>query len=487
MSVFGSERIKSDLIWYLAGAVLPSVVMLIRTPVFTRHFSPLEYGQYTIVYLTFLYLSALKIEWIRTSIWRYYLKYKRQKKLGRFWNTVSSFFLLSSFLVGMVAVGWYLFSANAGIRAMILWGAGNIITQELVTILLITKRIEGRSGYYNIVNSSKTGLTFGLLLLLAFQFDVNITSFFIAPVLVNLVYLLVLLPGSQFRFFPGISTISRSDAQRFVYYGFAGTVSTLSTFLLTTADRWIINYFWGLEKTGIYNQTFMLGQMSIMAFITILNASLNPYLINNLEREKNKADYHTGIAYKWFFYIVFPITVYVTIYPNEIANILLGEEFREAWHVIPFIAIAFFIEGTNHFSTIKLKFINRLKYLYTGVVVALIINVVLNIYVVQHYSYFFAAYSTVFSYLFLFCYYYLSAKSNYFHRSDFRRFYAIIIIVLSIQVALHILFRNWIFTAMSNHLAFSVAEGVVFAATYVLVTFRISPLREKNSVKDKYH
>ncbi len=479
---YGTDRIRKDLLWYVAGAFMPMAVLLLRSPVFTRVFSPEEYGQYTLVYLIFLYLSALKLEWIRTSIWRYYLKYKKRGIIKRFHHAVSAFFIISAASILLVTAIWFLLTPNNNIKPLILFGAANLLTQELITILMITHRIEGRSGFYNIVNSTRTAGGFILLLILTFGLDFGISAFFLAPAVVNAAFLVFLLYRSSFTLFPDFSVIARNDLKRFVNYGFAGTLTMLATFLLISSDRWIINHFHGLDKTGIYNQTYMLGQMSIMAIITVLNAAFNPYLINNIEKNKKSTDTYVSNTFRWYFYIIFPMAVYISLYAQEIATLLLGPDFREAWHIIPLIAFGFMLDGLCHFSSIKLKFFNRLRLLYLGVFIATMVNLSLNLYLIPRMAYTIAAYTTLFSYLVLFVFYYLSASSNYLHTPKNRKFLLVIAGIMVAQVLIHIIVKPYL--PAYHPFILAGAEFVVFALLYFALTYPLSPFKEKTLEND---
>lgn len=478
INIYSSQRIKHDLLWYLIGAMLPMLVLLLRSPIYTRVFTPAEYGQYTLVYLVFLYLSTIKLEWIRTSIWRYYLKYKKQALLNRFWQTVSTFFVASAILIFVFSALWVLVSDNALVKLLVAYGAIHLISQELLTIILITKRIEGKSAFYNLINGSKTMISFLLLLALTFVYDFGIPAFFLSIAAVNIIYLIFLLPRSKFTFLPRPALIERNDLKRFFGYGFAGTLTMASTMLLISSDRWIINWFWGMEKTGIYNQTYMLGQMSIMAISTVINASFNPYLINNIERNKRSSDQYIGNAFKWYIYIVLPLAVYISLYAHEVATVMLGPEFREIWDIIPLITFAFLLDGLCHFSSIKLKFFNRIRFLYIGVLIAAFINIFLNFLLIPSIGYKIAAYTTFASYVFLFLFYYFSATSTYFHNPKIARFVLAIGSVLAIQLVVHFLAKPAF--AAYNPLVVALVEGALFATMYLVITYRISPFKSNN-------
>lgn len=475
INIYSSQRIKHDLFWYLIGAILPMMVLLLRSPIFTRVFSPGEYGQYTLVYLVFLYLSAIKFEWIRASIWRYYVKYKKQSLLVRFRQTVSTFYIASSLLIILFSAVWFFFTNDATTKLLIACGAASILTQELITTALIIRRIEGESVFYNLINGSKTMISFLILLLMAFVFDFGIHSFFLSTAIINFIYLIFLLPKSIFILPLRPALIEKHDIKRFFGYGFAGTLTVGATLLLNSTDRWIIYLFWGIEKTGIYNQTYVLGQMSIMAISTVINAAFNPYLINNIERNRKSAELFIGNACMWYIYIVLPIAVYISIYSHEISRVMLGPEFREIWSIIPIITFAFLLDGLCHFSSIKLKFFNRIKILYLGVLIAGFMNITLNFLLIPVMGFTIAAYTTLLSYLFLFLYYYFSAHSKYLHNRKNRRFLLIIALVLACQVVFHFLTKP-VF-AHFNALYVALIEGAVFAAVYFVATFRVSPIK----------
>ena len=70
-----------DLSWYLLGTLIPMGIGFIKTPVFTRYFTPEEFGYLGLITITFSYISVFLYSWLSGCLWRYYNAYKEKKDL----------------------------------------------------------------------------------------------------------------------------------------------------------------------------------------------------------------------------------------------------------------------------------------------------------------------------------------------------------------------------------------------------------------------
>jgi len=467
MESYSSKRISKDLLWYMAGSLVPIITLLFRSPIYTRVFSPEEYGKYTLVYLVFTYLSAVIFEWIRVVVWRYYLKYEKRGLLLRFWRSISLMIYTSIVIVIVSTLIWWWNTEDVVTQKLILFGAWHTITLELYICLLIVYRIKGKSSFYNIYNSFRIGISFIFLLWLTFIRDFGIEAFFLSSAIFNTIFLLPLIWKSSLQYIPSVKWVNVNDLKRFFNYGLSGGITTLITFFLVSGDRWVINHFWGLGKTGIYNQVFALAQMSIVNVITIVQASLNPYLFTNLEKKGAFMDHYLAAGFKWFVIIITPLVFYITLFSFSIGMILLGPDFRVAWHLIPIVAWAFYFDGAANFSSLKLRFSNRLK-LIVGVVAAVtVINFSLNILLVPLVGYNIAALTTLISYIIMFMWYYFSARSNFITNGGNGKLILKITAVLLSQLIIHLLLDLFIYESIEIWQA--IVEGLIFASLYFIV------------------
>ena len=91
-----SKGFLTDMGWYLGGAVVPMVVGFFKTPIFTRYFTPEEYGYLGLIMITFSYISIFLYSWLSSCLWRYYNAYKLKNDLKTLYSNLLGIFLIAS-------------------------------------------------------------------------------------------------------------------------------------------------------------------------------------------------------------------------------------------------------------------------------------------------------------------------------------------------------------------------------------------------------
>jgi O-antigen/teichoic acid export membrane protein len=185
-----SKSIVTDAFWYFVGAMIPMLVLFIRSPIYTRIFTPAEYGYYSLVNITFTYLSSLSFAWLTNCAWRYYLQYKNNNRIDNYNQILSVLFICSSIILFLISIIWVFITDNQLLRRLIIYGYIYFSTNELITFAVVPIRIEGKARKYNIINSARAIISFGLLLSLTFIAHIGIDAFFLAGAIVNLAFLL---------------------------------------------------------------------------------------------------------------------------------------------------------------------------------------------------------------------------------------------------------------------------------------------------------
>lgn len=464
------------------GVALPMLTLLVRSPIYTRIYTPELYGKYTLIYITFTYLSSLFYNWITSSGWRYYLKYKRQKKKEVYGRIILLLYFISTIVLFIITIIWSLRTVDLFQKKLIIYGFLFALTQELVNTLLIPMRMESKAKEFNLLSSGRAVLSFGLLLLMTFKLNFKIEAFFIAPVLVNGIILIVLIYFSRNIFLNQATKLNvrlvKLHIFRFIKYGLSTFIYNTGMFLLNSADRYIILLFAGYEKVGIYNQTYNISQLSIAAIFAAINAAYNPLLLGNLDKKPNQSDTILSKSIFLAIYTSAPFVLLLSFYAKEISDILLGAEFREAHLLMPFIFMSSFLSGLSHYASVKLKFLNKLKELIIAAVLASLINILSNLILVYFINYRVAAYTTLFSYTLMFIYLFVKSGINPFRYSEFNFQALRLIIILALISFVHFGIRALNVFAGINEVYFSIGEGVVLLFIFCLGTWHFSPYRK---------
>ena len=387
----------------MVGTMVPMAVMFLRTPIYTRYFSPAEYGEYTLVYVVNSYISVFAFQWIINNIWRFYLKYKRSGQYLHFKQSIFILFITTTISSFIVILLWILTISSIENQMLIFSGFLFILSESVFAIITVPMRINGYSVKYNSIQSLKVVISFLLLLALTFIATLRIEAFFIAPFLINLIIIVSLL--LKVKFGELIHVKIRSvipHLSRFLKYGYAMVIFNALSLFLVAGDRLLINWFEGTSHLGVYNQTYNIAQVTIVALFGVFNAAINPYVLPSLEKKDRNVNQRIVKLFNLTILVLLPLTVVLSIFSEEISIILLGPDFRDMWEYLPFVFFGSFMLGASHLAIIKLKFLMKTKVLIKIAFWAFVINLSSNLVLIPLYGYKIATVTTLFSYLFQF-------------------------------------------------------------------------------------
>lgn len=469
ISGLNKRRFVQDMTWYLAGTIVPMGIGFVKTPIFTRYFTPEEYGYLGIVTITFSYISIFLYSWLAGCLWRYYNAYKNKNDLKSLYSNLLLIYVGSSLLMFVAAGTWYMFAETLLVKQLIILSFFQFLLKELIGLFLIVVRLEGKAKKYNLIHSSRAILSFVVLYIMTFVLNYRITSVLISSIIIDFSVLVLIILLSREGVTVSIKSISRKVLNLLFRFGSVGLVSNFFFLLITSSDRYIIALYYDMSEVGIYNQVYNISQLSVVALVTVFFNTINPKL--NKELEINFEKSNKLISNYLFVYLLFglPIITYLCIFPKQIAYILLGPEFRSGYFIMPYIFIAAFFYGLFLFIEIKFKFADKLKNIAIGVILASIVNISLNFAMIPKYGYQWAAISTMISYMVILLYFYLQDSVGFFRNKYYLRKTAVFILILFIQVMID----YWIRTMYYLNIWQTILEGIIFLMIYLIINYKI--------------
>jgi len=483
MSAESNSELKSgqslfrDFSWYLLSSFFPLLVGFVKTPVFTRHFGTEDFGNLGIVQVTFSYLGMLLFSWIASILWRYYQKYKLQKCPEVLFGNLMIFFGISLILLALVSGTWYALETKPLIRTLILVSFGHLIFSQLVMGYLVVVRLEARARLYTIVQSVRAILSFLTSLYLVFVQGQSISALITGLLLIDGLFLVLLVLWNpirlRFRFSP-----SSSNWKELFSYGMGGLVMNLSILSLNLSDRYVILASEGLSSVGIYDQVYKISQLSVMALVTVFFNTINPGLFKELEKDLNSSLKSMSGYLLGFVGLGLPLVVYLSMFSEEISNVLLGAAFRGAHAIMPFVFFAAFFQGLSNFWELRMKFSDRMRLLSQVFLAGALINLFLNLWLVPIYGYQWAAISTLITYMLLVFFLFIQ------ERHLIRAFYGHVhklrnpLLVLVLQVIIFAFVDNF-----EPSMPVRIAIGLIFVLSYGWIVKNSSILWKNKAAK----
>ncbi len=459
------------------------LVGFVRSPIYTRIFTPEEYGYYSLVFITYSYLSIAFYSWLLSSFWRFYIKYKNNnQQIHLYTNTYIIYIICTLFLAGITLI-WCISIDSAIIKKLVLFSFLHFTTNELISLILIRIRIEGKTLAYNTLQGLRVLISFGLLLYLTFISDYRIEAFVISSSIVNALFLIIII---SFTYKPvkfKLSHISFKHQKTLLLYGVMSIIVNLSIVVLATSDRYIIKIFDSTDSVGIYNQVYNISSISIAALINVFMATINPVLLNELENNYKDSGKLIKQFIGLYIYLLLPLTVYMSLFSKQVSIILLGEKFRVGYMMIPWIMLSSLLYGLTHFNETILKFANAYRKIIFGFLTVTMLNIGLNFIFVPAFGYKSAAITNFACYLALYIYFYKKSSIKYFDLFGGRGYLKPALYILVSQVIFDMFIRHVI--KINLNVVYSVLEGLVFLLLYILLTLKNNPLVYYKQAGDK--
>ena len=177
------------------------------------------------------------------------------------------------------------------------------------------------------------------------------------------------------------------------------------TYLIATLLSWIdtfaIGYFKSTYDVGIYNAAIPLA--ALVYFVPNLFMQLFAPLINknySLKKTNLIKDLSQQIG-KWIFILNFPLVMIMLFFPGVIINFLFGAQYFPAATSLIFLTLGYLVYSQFTPSFHMLNMMKKSKLSLLNIIISLIINVILNIFLVPKYGINGAAFSTMISFIIL--------------------------------------------------------------------------------------
>jgi len=434
-----------------------------KTPIFTRYFTPEEYGFLGLITITFSYFSIFLYSWLASCLWRYYNAYKNKNDLKNLYSNLFFIYLGASIVLLIIAGIWYATAENPLVKQLIVLSFFLYFIKEFIGLYLIVIRLEGKALTYNLIHSGRAVLSFGLLYVMTFVYHQRITSVLLSSIYIDIVVLIFILLFVRKNLAFSIRSISRKTLMVLYRFGSIGLIANFCFLLISSSDRYIIALFCTVDDVGIYNQVYNISQLSVVALVTVFFNTVNPKL--NKELEVNFEGSNQLSSNYLFVLLLFglPIITYFSLFSKQIAYVLLGEEFRGGYTIMPYVFISAFLYGLFLFIEIKFKFAEKLKDIAIGMIIASIINVGLNFIFIPMYGYKWAAITTFISYLFLFLYFYIQDSLGFLKNPHFVKKVIFSLLILLTQVIIDLTLRSF----YSINIWYTILEGIIFFVIYL--------------------
>jgi O-antigen/teichoic acid export membrane protein len=186
-----------------------------------------------------------------------------------------------------------------------------------------------------------------------------------------------------------------------VSYGLPLIGFELSALLLTTGDRFLLQYFLDSEAVGIYSASYNLVKYLVDFFADACRLAAMPLFILIWEKEgKEKTQNFLSSVLRIYFMISIPIIFAVSFIGRDLLILIASKKFEVGYTILPLLIIGYVIHKANFLYAAGLFLLKKTGTLFIIYMSSTIINIVLNILLIPIWGLYGAASATLSAFIF---------------------------------------------------------------------------------------
>ena len=474
------KSISKDSIIYGLGNIATKIVGFLLIPIYTnpKYLSVSDFGVLSILDISIQVLVALLGLSLYQGFIRWYWDIKElaeRKKL--FFSTLLSVSVFS-ILAGLILIFFssdlssLLFHTIDFKRALILV----IVNGVLMTIQALpnsSMRIQGKSKLYTGLSLLK--FTSNLLLTVYFVVFLKrgIEGIYEAQIIGNLLYFIF---ASPHIYQNSIISYQYRTIKDLMVYAYPLIFASMSGIILSTIDRYSLNYLGSLPDVAIYTLGFKIGGSVKVFVVSSVQLALTPMLMKRINDPNNKRLFQKVLTY--FSFGLMWVILGVSIFGKEIIILIAkSPEYIEATYLIPIIAMISFFGMAKDNVIMGLHVNKKTKIIGTLIIIAGIANLGLNLLLIPIWGIYGAAWASLFAQLLLFAAVYHFAQKSYKVNYELGKLLLIIIVGASLY-GLSLLLNN-----MNLWTAFGLKFIILLSYPLWFLVFPFFEQVEKDSIK----
>jgi O-antigen/teichoic acid export membrane protein len=382
------------------------MLSLIGVATFTRIFQPQEYGKYSLALAIIGPLGIIITQWIALPIERFFQEFQKRNASTVFFEiirlmiyTVIIFILLFALIVWL---GLHVIMDVFPHSLMFTGAVAVILLQSITSLLLPLLRASFQVNSYRLSMVLTSILSITITLSLIYLIGKNVAwllwgqAFALVLVLPYLVFKSNILQPQGKSIKHKIGRRHLVTIRRFLQYGLPLMIWFLAIGLLNESDKYIIQLFYDADKVAIYSVNYNLIAGLAIFLNTPVNMAAGPILYQQWAK---KAMVDLGIT-MWKMtelYIILALALVggTLVVGKMFALIILGPNFHEGATVLLPIVVGIALKGSANIGRKSLEMHECTSILAKYALLAVSLNIILNLAFVPIYGYLAAAYTTL--------------------------------------------------------------------------------------------
>jgi O-antigen/teichoic acid export membrane protein len=327
--------VKSSLIYSLGGFG-GTFVGILLVPVYTRMFSPEEYGVVDLIGTTVLFLNLFLVSGLDSAVGRYYVDTNEDRD-----RRLTSSTALIYLMVFSIAIVFFLAYKASDCSSLLF---GNLEYSNLVTVAMVgIPFLLIFSFCLGLLKFRFQPITYVVTTVGCFMFQISLTIYLVVITKAGLlgIYVANLITFVVFSMI-GLWLTRRSYAPIFslkrlkelLHFGVPLVPLSLAHYVMTYSDRYFLKYFADLHEVGLFGIGYRLASVMSLVVFGFQNA-WGPFVYSTYKDRDAKQVFSR--TYDYLSIVVCVVILLLSLFAEEILLTFTTEQYKEAYKVVPLI------------------------------------------------------------------------------------------------------------------------------------------------------
>lgn len=424
-----TKLFKTSLVYGLTAS-LQSVLGFVLLPILTIYYTPEVFGAYSILLLLSALSSAIFYLGASSALGRFYLEENSDLYKNKIFTTSLIITLIGAFLLIILGL---IFAKPLSISLfetdkyylpiiLILIATSFGFLLGLMTLLL---RYENKASLFLIITISGVLVNFIVTYSLLSKFNYGILAPIYGMLTSNalLFFILILIKIKNLT-----KKLEVDHFKLILSFGIQSSIAGLSFYLLEWIDRLIINELLNLNDVGIYSLGYKLGAIINILIVVPFSLVWGPMRMQYVKSEA--LPFYTVKVISYYTLTGVFVLSATILFGEDILNIFFtNKSYSNSVLIVPIIMFSLFFYGYQNIIDFGIYINNKIYYFTLVGVVLILVNVVLNFWLIPLFGYMAAAYITLFTYVLSSSIIYLISNFYYPIKIEFIRVFSALIII----------------------------------------------------------
>ena len=398
-------RLSKQTIVYGIGYVAARMINFLLLPFYSYHITPEEYGVVSLVYAFIAFLNIFYHYGLESAFLRFYSRSENEGKKDVF-TTVYSSILISSVAFSLIIFLMAPFISKGLLHSsnyinIIKMTAGILFLDAMYLIPLHYLRINNKAAIFTTITLINVLINVSLNVFLIRFRGMGVEAIFISNLAASSFSFLVLLPVV---FKNWNSKFSGDLWKKLILFGLPFVPSGLSSMIIELSDRFMLEWFSGLEDVGLYSAGHKLG-IFMMLVVMAFRFAWQPFFLQKQD-DPNAPKLFSKIM-TWFVFLMTVVFLLVSFFINEIVALeifgrhIISENYWPGIAVVPLILAAYLFNGIYINFHPSIFYTGKTWVISIVVGIAALINIVLNLILIPKVGMIGAGISSLSAYIFM--------------------------------------------------------------------------------------